>query len=92
MRLTIIYISSFAVTGPPYVSLHFNLFLPRSPFQAAYFTAIASCVSALSHVSFKSSDEEKEMFFSSGRTASCDLKLSRHRRQCKISIMIPSLC
>ena len=30
--------SSFTVTGPPHVSVLFNLILPRRPFQAAYFS------------------------------------------------------
>ena len=40
-------------------------------------SAIASCVSGLPNVSSKSSDEEKEMFFSLGWMASRDLPLSQ---------------
>ena len=31
-------IRSFAFTRPIYVSVHFNLILPRRPFEAAYFS------------------------------------------------------
>ena len=54
---------SFAITRPPHISLLFDVILSRRPFQAAYFScgysAIASCVSWLLHVTSKSSDEEK---------------------------------
>ena len=74
--------SLFTVTGPPHLSVLFNLILTHRPFQAAYFTLRLVPLPAVSvHcliVSSKSSDEEKEMFFvffSSGRTASRDLPL-----------------
>ena len=78
--------SSFAVTRPQHVSLLFDLILPHRPFHSAYFT-----VSEVSHVSSKSSDEEKEMLLarvewlpvtshSHGQTSQTD--------KCKISIMM----
>ena len=50
---------------PMHVSLHFDLILPRRPFQVATLVAactIASCVSGLPYVTSKSSDEEKQKF------------------------------
>ena len=60
---------SFTVTGPPHVSVLFDLILARRPFQAltlATASSITRCVSGLPHISFKSSDEEKKVFFSLG--------------------------
>ena len=54
-------------SGPPHVSLVFDIILPRHPFQAAYFILRlvplpVLSVDCLMCMSSKSSDEEKEMF------------------------------
>ena len=71
---------SFPVTGPPHVSLLFDLFLPSCPFidliQSAA-SVIAACVSGLPHVTSNSSDAEKENVLVAGQIASGDLPLSQ---------------
>ena len=89
--------SSFAVTRPPHISLVFDLILSRRPFQAAYFSLrlVPSPAVSMHCLVYRPSPAMKRkkcfvFFFSSRRTASRDLPLSRHGQtdKCKISIII----
>ena len=87
--------SSFTVTGPPHVSVLFNLILPRRPFKAAYFSLWLVPLPAVSvHCLMYSSSpvmKRKKMFLA--RVVWLPVTSHSHRRhsladKCKISIMM----
>ena len=82
---------SFAVIGPPQLSLLFPYNSGPPRFQGGLLqfaaSAIASCVNGLPLVTSKSSDEERENCLAPVECTSRDLPLSQTDK-CKISIMI----
>ena len=75
--------SLFAFTRSPHVSLLFDLILPHRPFQAASFSlrlVRLPVVSVHCLVYCPSPVMKRKNVFSSGRTASRDLRPSRHRQ------------